>query len=1001
MKIRKYNKLLVGLVLVMALAAFFTTVNGVAIAESIFYFTNGEILGFASAQTENIVVEIPAEINGSPVTTLNQTNGVAIGFNQAPTSEYIVGVDLSNATNLTEIGVGVFSDCVNLKEVILNPQLVDIQRQAFSGTTALERVVVLHTNDTLNVRSSSFEEGTKFVFQSESIMNSYLAKNESVWSKHSLTYMYDLKLDMGGEIETIASVEKGSKLGELYSEILSNYFNGYTDVVINQSSTPINENTILDGTTLTFVSAETNEPEIENSEQNISITYGEDYILQPNIQGAYVWTSKGDTISTNSSLSLELNVGDYEYVCTITTADAIKVITYNITVNAAKYDFSWPIVSRYEYYDVNETLFLNNTQKNDLNIEFYKDTGSGYEHVNAFSIGDFKAVVEPKSSNYYVEDNTFEFTIDYSYLTLAWEGSEFQYSGNTITPQIYLVGDTRNHDVNIVATGDLSAINVGDYTIVVTGLSDEYYKLTNATVTTYNWSIKTTTLTVEWSNNSFDYTTSGYAPVARGVYGGISIPLVVKSANNVPFDNAGTYDLIVEIPSEYSGFVLSGELTGTMTINPIKINAAFNCLDEYTYTGEYFEITAEITSNIEDDVELVLEGNYFKDAGNYTAVITGTTNPNYYVNKGISLNWSILPKPVVVKWNTVGMRYTGDVLKPSATIDTGIAGEQVSLVVIADNNINANEGSSGYVAKATLPEGNSNYLLIDDTTTYFINRAIPSLDVDELQEVVYNGKNLLPTYEFVGDEGNLKIYINGVETSGGVKEAGTYEILFKSPKSANYNELIGEHSCWFIIKAVTIENSVGDTKVVLTNENVGFYNTVLSVKELNHYPMEIVGGIENSDDYNVEKVLEIGNNDDFSDTTTITLSLDKVNAKKVKIFVLQDNKLVEKECLVEGKEISFVGGVGTYFILVEKPAWIASSAGILTITLSFVVILAAIFAFIVLRSKQQTGEKLIATLVETRLKEKISKGEEITTEDTLKIREQVVQELKNKKKDNK
>ena len=989
--------------------SFFTAKNIVAMANTQYVFANGEISGLVSIPTEDISLSIPASINGMPVTSIVSNNVEGFAFNNAACKDYIVGLDFSNADNLTTIAKGTFNGCDRISGVInLNESITLIDRSAFSGVVNIDKVIVPHTTTSLNVHSGAFEAGTKFVFSSADIMNEYLTQYNATWSKHVLTYMYDLQIKIGdADPITVAKVEHGVKLGDMYNEILANHFAGYDNVVLLQDGIAVDSNTILNGSIITIEALSAPETEVQKHTENLSFDYGTECIITPNKAGSYQWTHKGEVVSAESELELTLNAGTYTYICTITNDDIIEEITYVITINPITYPgFAWPSLARYEYYDVSAFTFLNMSQRQDLDIEFYKLVDDEFVVADGFSIGRFKAKVTPKSDNYLVAVDTFEFDIDYTYLDIVWDTPIFNYIGEIIVPKHYLIGNTRSHDVTLLKTGDINAIDVGNYTITATGLSMEYYKISETSEKVFNWQIIKTTLEVQWGTTIFNYN-SAITPTATGVFEDIVIELEVNGINSNDFTNAGEYSVTVSVPSRYTGFELSGDTQTTLVVNPIIINVSFFCSNEYTYCGEEIEVVGTITTeNVPESVELVITGNKYKDAGEYSAVVSGTNNPNYSLSAPVNFDWKINPKSLVVAWRTAGIIYNGTVRKPGARVETGIDGENIELIVETDENILANQGATtGYMAVAKLPEGVTNYTLIGTQKEYFIMKANPSItphiNHQMMYEYVYDGNNHLPTCDYIGEEGNLQILIDGVETTTGVKEIGTYEVEFRSPASANYHELLGTHIYLLIIKPYKVTASIQNIGITLQNSQEGFNGSFLNVVEIDDYSEDLLATVDNVENYTVTSVLDIASNENLPLDNTIQLSFERVDVNRLKVYVVEYDRLVEKTLTINNNTISFVGTGGVYYILSEKPAWIESNVGIIVIVSVFAVAVVGLGLLLIIKNKRPSLNKQIATLVEARLQEKIANGEQITTEETLKIREQIINELKEKQNNKK
>ena len=982
-------KILVGLVTSILLVVSFGTTNNFAFADSTFYFESGVIYGFNTAPQDEVNVVIPAEINGTAVEKLSNTNMEAIAFNNEDTIQLITGVDLSNATNLVEIG-NVFYGCSYLSGTVVIPENIKtIYRYAFADTQISE-VVINHTDTSLSMADTSFPEDTKILFQSQDIMNQYL-NTYNIWSNYNLSYFYTLEIEVGNTIISVCKVENGQVLGSLYDEIVETYFAQYDVVELYQGDDKVDEDTVLDGSRLVLANA-------HNYTYNIDFDYGEEVVVEPSITGGeYTWKHDEEVISNDRILRLDnLSVGEYIYTCKIDD----KVIVYNIVINPVKYEFSWPAIARYEYLEFSNSVFVSGQQDGKVNLEYFKYEDGNYNKVDALSVGEFKVVATPVDKNYYIENNTFEFELDYSYLTIVWPSNTYNYTGNFISPEFYLYGDLKGVDVKIMVDNSvLTASEIGKYSINVIGLSHPYFALTKETIVNYNWEIVSTELIVDWSQTEYIYGSNSIT--INGVYEDISIPLKITDleGNVITLSNVGTYDVKVEIPDNYSGFSLNGSTSGTIEILPTKLEVVFISGDTYYYNGEFVTIETSIITSTSEDVELIIEDNYKKDAGQYTAKVVGVHNSNYYVDN-IEFDWQILPKQLVVSWQGTTTTYNGEVIKPRATVDTGIAGETLALTVVTDNNINANEdGATGYLATATMLVENSNYQLANNTTYYFIKKATPTLSVSSEQSVMYNGKHQLPTYELDGDVNALRIYVDGVETATGVKEPGSYTITLTCEESENYLELTNEVICMFCIKSAELTNSIDKLNISVSHEN-GFKETQLNIEEITEHYIEITNEISKQKGYTLYKAFNFLGISEYenSNDVTITLNVARTNAERIKVFLVKGRQFHEVELTLKDGKVSFDGLLGTYYVFLENQIWIATTWGIVVMALIVVAGLVVLVYFAMFRNKNSEAG-LIAEKVERKLQEKIANGEKITTEETLKIRQEVIDSLKQSNND--
>lgn len=981
--------MLVGLVMSILLVVSLGTTNNFVFAESIFYFEQGIIYGFAEPPQDDVAVVIPATINGEPVTKLMTNNIEAVAFNSEDAVNFVTSVDFSNATNLTEIG-NVFYGCTYLSGTIVLPDNIKtIHRYSFLDTM-IDRVVINHLDTSLNICETSFPVGTRILFQSEEIMNQYISQYD-VWGNYNLTYLYNLEIEAGNTIISTIQVEKGQVLGSLYNEIVDNYLPNYDNIELYQNGDKVTENTILDGSRLILVNA-------VDYTYTLDFDYGEEILINPNIvSDSYTWEYNNKVVSNSNLLQLNnLNVGEYIY--TFKTDDV--VIVYNVVINPLKYDFSWPVKAKYEYLEMSDYTFITPEHEGKVMLEYYKFDGENYSKVNSLSIGNFKIVAKPINANYYIENNEFDIIVDYSYLTIVWENPTHHYTGENITPKFYLQGDLKGFDIKILTNDSiLTAKEVGKYSINVIGLSHEYFALTQETVVKYNWEIVTTELTIDWTCNEVSYG-SGNMFTINGIFEDICIPLVITDlqGNNVALNSVGTYNVKVSIPTEYEGFYINGSETGTIEVLPVKLDLAFVCDDTYYYNGEYVLIYPIITTDINDNVEIILEDNYYKNAGTYTAKVLGIDNPNYYVEEGIEFEWTILPKQLVVSWYNTLLTYNGEVRKPRAVVDTGIEGEDLAIYVDTDANINANENGSGYLATARLVVENTNYQLTNASTQYYIKRATPILTVSSEQSVVYNGKHQLPEYELEGDSEALKILINEVETLTGVKEPGSYFVQFVCEQSDNYLALAEPTNCVFIIKANILANSIGKLNVSVSHEN-GFSNNELNVEEITEHYIEIINEMSKMEEdlYKAFKILGV---DDYNDSKIdINIDITRVNPERIQVYFMNGRTLEKVDVSVVEKGVTFKGFAGTYYVFLEDQIWFATPFGIITISLLVLAGISLFLYFTMFRSKHSESYK-ITKMVEEKIQAKVAWGQNVSAEDIVAMREEAVKELQKNKSTN-
>jgi len=745
----------------------------------------------------------------------------------------------------------------------------------------------------------------------------------------------------------------------------------------------------------------------------VNKTYGEMIILDGEYyEGAtYTWWING-VKDDNTSHELDcshLNANNYEVVCDREIGGNLETITFQLNISKAIYYFDFPKSNKIEYFEFDPNTFMGTTQLNDVNIQYTKYNG-GYQPVTQFDLGVYRAEVELKDNvakNYELAEDYFDFEIVPTELTIEWDTTtEFGYTGASISPSYVLKGNFYGNVVEPQVSDDTikEATNVGDYKIEITGLSSQYFTLSQATQKIFNWEIKTTELDVVWEVVDFDYNGQSKLPVVYGVNGALQIPLNVKEilTNNTEFINVGNYEIIAEIPSGYTGFVLAGQNTSVCNINPMKLEIEYIGEESYTYNGEYFEIGVEIVSAINEDILLTLTGHRYKDAGNYIASVESIDNENYYVDELDIFEWQICPKELSVNWTDKSVYdFDGTLNWPLAKVDTGIEGETLEVMVEGELNVHANEDDKkGYTATAYLGDEIKNYTLKGNTMKYWIRRAQPYLHIVDKYQTKYTGNKIMPKYEYWGDKANLVIKANGFEIKDGVVEPGVYTITFTAKKSVDYKEL-KEVTCSITIFPLTLTSKFDDSKleVTVSNYEKGLNITELSLKDAADFDSSLIKSVEGTDKYKFYKAVKVGNAGRmFSNKSTLGFKIDNVNAGRIRLFLYDKGELIEKEITIKDGMATTTGGVGEYVLLIQKLNWWQNPVIISIIFIVLFVSSLTFVAIVIIRPKVLMSEGSIYREIKKRLNKKIESGEKITDELIEKTREEVVNERETRHK---
>ena len=203
---------------------------------------------------------------------------------------------------------------------------------------------------------------------------------------------------------------------------------------------------------------------------------------------------------------------------------------------------------------------------------------------------------------------------------------------------------------------------------------------------------------------------------------------------------------IIKIIGEVTITVEYGGMSAVTTINVaqrrlsvIDIVAVDRAYDGTTVV----EVRGVLDSVVEgDDVTLVLYGaiddkNVGADKIVYvTGETVGADIANYVLSEPDTATVTVYAKEVEAVWSDLEIKYNGAPQSPSATVETGIEGETLTLAVYG-------EGTSVgiYNATAVIEPADSNYALIGAETAFEIVRADGIIDVSGVRTVyTYTGE---------------------------------------------------------------------------------------------------------------------------------------------------------------------------------------------------------------------------------------------------------------------
>lgn len=352
---------------------------------------------------------------------------------------------------------------------------------------------------------------------------------------------------------------------------------------------------------------------------------------------------------------------------------------------------------------------------------------------------------------------------------------EYEYDGKAHTPVALADGviGTDHCEITGVAVEakegsvstltDSKAVNVGNYTAKVEYPTNEELKLSNKNYTwpeveteksfggTHDFSITRAKVTLTWPDeDSFVYNGKDQTPEATPSKKEATLNYVIKKgeADVTTAKDVGEYTVTASLTTDAAkNYVLDEKTTTVKKFSITELEAKLVWSDtKLVYNGSAQGPSATVSNLMpaegeKDTCTVNVEGTK-TDAGTYVAKATGLSNANYKLPANPTVNYTILPMPVKVKWGTeTSFVYNGTEQAPTATAtdssDAEIADVKVAVEVSGNDDLRwTKDGgidAGNYTAKAaklTNAAGNvvKNYTLVNDNNKNDYNEVITSFD---------------------------------------------------------------------------------------------------------------------------------------------------------------------------------------------------------------------------------------------------------------------------------
>lgn len=331
-------------------------------------------------------------------------------------------------------------------------------------------------------------------------------------------------------------------------------------------------------------------------------------------------------------------------------------------------------------------------------------------------------------------------TITPAPLTVVWGEPEFDYNGNVQAPTATVTGTVHGDSVTLNVTG--GAVNAGTHkATAVMATENANYTLKNATIefTINKLDVKKPVVESAFSYDGTEKTSvvgNEYYTVINGVAknaGNYTATIALKDTDNTVWKD-GTAD----------AFTADWSIAkATLTVENVQAqNKVYDGSVNVTVTGTLSGVIGD------DDVTLVIGGVMDdKNVGekktvSVSASISGASAGNYTLTNVNDTTVTVSAKELTIVWGELAFEFDGEAKLPTATVETGIDGEEITLDVSVDGEA-IQPGK--YNATAVISPANGNYSLKNEIVEFTIAKqeviAQFAVSYGELTITVDGGNN--------------------------------------------------------------------------------------------------------------------------------------------------------------------------------------------------------------------------------------------------------------------
>lgn len=253
-----------------------------------------------------------------------------------------------------------------------------------------------------------------------------------------------------------------------------------------------------------------------------------------------------------------------------------------------------------------------------------------------------------------------------------------------------------------------------------------------------------------------------------------------------------------------------GDIGGNVEAGDVTVVEIPTLTSSATYSGAAQTFTVAATDYYD---AVTVTGT---DADTYTGTLSLSDKVNTKWSDGTTddktVTLTIAPKSVAVVWSNMSLTYNGSAQAPTATVDTGITGETLTLTV-------AGQQTNAGTYTATASTTNGNYTLTNATTSFTIAKATYDMSDISFTDLTVPYDEAAHTLTI---SGTLPSGVSVSYTTNSYTDVGTYTVTASfTGDSQNYNAIPNKTATLTITSSTATATTAEQLKSYVANANYG------------------------------------------------------------------------------------------------------------------------------------------------------------------------------------